>query len=191
MAVDRISQDCIPGRRCHGKGRYFIARPRWIRYISIDFANVLDFGAVPDTWPWEMPSNTFNAGVLSLTPSNDTYAALLEQAMVRPMPWDAEQGLLNDFFLASTPNNVYPPQYTRTTLPMKYNLNLAALNNHPIQWNDTWPDARIVHFTISKPSSKECKPSKNCLYPQPLNAWRDEFLEMKEKYRWAELETAY
>jgi hypothetical protein len=128
---------------------------------------------------------------MSLTPSNDTYAALLEQAMAHPMKWDAEQGLLNAFFPAPSPNKVYPSQYTRTILPMKYNLNLAALHYYPGQWNDVWPDARIVHFTIWKPSSRECKSSENCLYPQPLNAWRDEFLEMKEKYRWPELETAF
>jgi hypothetical protein len=136
-----------------------------------------------------MPANNFNAGVMSLTPSEDTSNALLNLTTTHPLGWDAEQGLLNSFFPAPSPDHVYPSRYTRTVLPMKYNLNLAALHHHQQQWDDVWPDVRIVHFTIAKPSSKECKTEEQCLYPQPLNAWRNEFLEMRRKYGWDTLET--
>ena len=148
-----------------------------------------DFGAAPDAWPKLMPADNFNAGVMSLTPSEDIFDALMEGSKTKPLAWDADQGLLNDFFPSPAPGRIYPSRHTRMVLPVKYNLNLETLKDHREQWDDIWPDARIVHFTIAKPQSKECIPSNGCLFPQPLNAWRREFLEMKDKFGWEDLET--
>jgi hypothetical protein len=137
-----------------------------------------------------MPADTFNPGVMSLTPSETIYNALLN--LTHTLGEHAEEGLLNSFFPAPSKDQLYPSQHTRTVLPMKYNLNLEALRSHPIQWNDIWPDARIVHFTVEKPSSGTCEGEDEredrCKFVQPLTRWRDEFLEMRRSAGWHELE---
>ena len=138
-----------------------------------------DFGAVPDTWPNAMPAFNFNAGVLSLTPSNDTFSKLMDFTASIPLPEDAEQGVLNQFFLLPTPRRVgYPSAYTRTILPMKYNLNLEACRSHMDQWEDIWPDVRIVHYTVAKPGRGDCREGSGCVFEQPMRRWRHEFEEM-------------
>jgi glycogenin glucosyltransferase len=136
-----------------------------------------------------MPADNFNAGVMSLTPSETTFNLLLNLTTTHTLGWDAEQGLLNSFFPAPSRYLLHPAKHTRTVLPMKYNLNLEALRSHPVQWNDVWPDARIVHFTVEKPSSGTCKlQEERCKFVQPLTRWREEFLEMRQSAGWHDLE---
>jgi hypothetical protein len=128
-----------------------------------------------------MPAYNFNAGVLSLTPSLQTFANILNFTNSIPLPEDAEQGVLNRFFPLPTPGPAYPSSYTRTVLPMKYNLNLEACRSHLDQWDDVWPDARVVHFTVAKPMRGECSEGTGCPFEQPMGRWMFESEEMMRK----------
>ena len=144
-----------------------------------------DFGAVPDTWTHSMPADNFNAGVLSLSPSATVYNELINITANMPVFPDADQGLLNYFFRRPTPGPIYPAEYTRTILPMKYNLNIEACNSHKDQWDDVWPDARIVHFTYPKPPGKDqCLAGTGCKFEQPMGRYREEYQEMLKTYAW-------
>lgn len=132
-----------------------------------------------------MPDINFNAGVISLSPSLETFAALLNHTSSKPLPWDAEQGVLNSFFPLPTPERVYPHQYTRMVLPMKYNLNVEAQRSHLDQWDDVWPDARIVHYTQQKAWwARDCAEDVNCTFHQSVARWWEEYEEMNSFYGW-------
>ena len=135
-----------------------------------------------------MPDVNFNAGVLSLTPSLETYSRLYNFTNSNPLPWDAEQGILNKFFPAPKPEVLHPHAYTRVILPMKYNLNVEAQKSHLDQWDDVWPDARIVHFTQAKPYwMSECRENTNCTFAQSVGRWWNEYEEMNSKFGWVAL----
>ncbi|ODQ54744.1 nucleotide-diphospho-sugar transferase [Saitoella complicata NRRL Y-17804] len=137
------------------------------------------FGAVPDCWPDDFPSKTFNAGVLSLTPSVETFDALLKFTGENKLPWDAEQGVLNRFF--SLPDDVFPER-SRRVIPLTYNLNLLAFSNYREEWDGMWDDARIVHFTVAKPRTTPCV--ENCYWEEPKQEWINEWDEMRRRYGW-------
>jgi hypothetical protein len=136
-----------------------------------------------------MPALNFNAGVLSLSPSVQTFSDLLNFSVSNPLPPMAEQGVLNNFFPAPNPGPMYPSAYTRVVLPMKYNVNLEARYSHKDQWDDIWADARVVHFTILKPirDARECKDDPNCMFIQSIGRWFSEYEEMKSKFGWDSL----
>lgn len=132
-----------------------------------------------------MPDTKFNAGVMSLTPSLKTFERLYEFTLAQPLPWDAEQGILNLFFPAPIPGVIHPHKYTRTVLPMKYNLNVEAQRSHLEQWDDVWPDARIVHFTQAKAYwLRDCLEGSNCTFAQSVGRWHREYKEMNSVYGW-------
>jgi hypothetical protein len=132
-----------------------------------------------------MPDTRFNAGVLSLTPSLDTFHEIINETTSNPLPWDAEQGVLNKFFPPPIPEQFRHHKYTRTILPMKYNLNIEALNSHIDQWNDVWPDARIVHYTQAKPWWElDCVNNPTCKWRESIERWYEEYDEMNEIYGW-------
>ena len=134
-----------------------------------------------------MPAENFNAGVLSLSPSIKTFELLLNFTYsLNQVPRDAEQGLLNQFFPAPRVNVIYPSEYTRTILPMKYNLNIEARISHPLQWSDVWPDARIVHFTSQKPLfTPNCSEGSSCLFEQGIGRWFREYEELNRLHGWS------
>jgi len=167
---------------------YFLIAFRWIWQVPPSLAPLtcnVDFGAVPDTWTSSMPDTNFNAGVMSLTPSLEIFSRLVNETNSNPLPWDAEQGVLNAFFPPPIPERFYPHTYTRTILPMKYNLNIEAQRSHLDQWNDVWPDARIVHFTQAKPCWYwACVVNTTCIFHQSIARWFVEFDEMNSKFGW-------
>lgn len=83
----------------------------------------------------------------------------------------AEQALLNHYFRAQ-----------RTRLPRIWNMNLMMELSHKATWAALLPDARIIHYTILKPSTQRM--SRNleaAAYPAddwdtavvwPLGFWR-------------------
>ena len=158
---------------------------------TTSFYSNQDFGAVRDTWPWAMPSDNFNAGVMSLTPSLEIYNQLFEITTTRPTPPGAEQDILNVFFPPVSMDNTRP-EYTRTDLPMKYNLNMEACRAERLtdRFNEIWPHARILHFTgPAKGNTGECNdPGCNCA---AHNTWKDEYKEMCMKYGWSTGESLY
>jgi len=149
---------------------------------------VTGFGAVQDTWPWAMPGENFNAGVLSLVPSVDTYEELLSRTLSNPIPSDAEQGVLNKFYssVSATSDGAYGWPNVRAVLPMKYNLNVEAYETHRSQWDDIWPDVRVIHYTGGR---KPRKPADGQMdfNNQPLRKWVEEFDEMMMKFEWTDL----
>jgi hypothetical protein len=124
-----------------------------------------------------MPAENFNAGVLSLTPSLETYTALLDDTLHKPLPRDGEQGVLNRFY--HVPGNG-TSNYTRTTLDMKYNLNIEAFPTHRTKWDVIWPDARVVHFTVFKP----LRSGHPEWYQQPVDLWLEQWDEMTNMFGW-------
>lgn len=133
-----------------------------------------------------MPADNFNAGVLSITPSAEKFAFLMNTAALTPLQYSAEQGLLNIVFLR--PPEIFQSKATvflRTELPMAFNLNICAYFRHRVKWDALWPDARIVHFTMVKPNAAEYRfnfPD----YEQPVKAWWDEWDEMTRKFNWVD-----
>jgi len=133
-----------------------------------------------------MPDYNFNSGVMSLTPSLDTYAELINITNTMPLFTGGDQSLLNWFYHAAAPGPFYPSTFTRMTLPTKYNLNLEAVRSHRDQWDDIWPDVRVVHYTMPKPllADQFCPPGANCVYEEPLNKWWEEYNEMRRSHGW-------
>jgi hypothetical protein len=145
---------------------------------------IVEFGAVPDTWTDLMPAYNFNAGVMALTPDVAIYDLLLNMTMSAPLDDDAEQGVLNRLYRPPVPGPMYPSRFTRTILPMKYNLNVEAYSSHRDQWDDIWPTARIIHFTVWKPMWAECPAEGECRFEQPARRWWSEYREMNGRYGW-------
>lgn len=67
---------------------------------------------------------------------------------------------------------------------MKYNLNLEAYASHREQWDDLWPDARVIHYTMRKPTDGDCVEGAECWYEQPMRTWWREHDEMAKVYGW-------
>jgi lipopolysaccharide biosynthesis glycosyltransferase len=68
-------------------------------------------------------------------------------------------------------------------LPMKYNLNIEAERSHLDQWQDVWPDARIIHYTQSKPWwAVQCAEDTNCTFHQSTSRWFEIRDEMNSVY---------
>jgi hypothetical protein len=128
-----------------------------------------------------MPAENFNAGVLSITPSLEKYLFLLNAVAASPIGWTAEQELLNNLFPLPTGETLESFSYLRTELPMKYNLNLEAYASHRSQWDEIWPDARIVHFTMTKPGFWDPGDRR---YDLPLDVWWQEWEEMRTQFGW-------
>jgi len=97
-----------------------------------------------------MRAVNFNAGVMSITPSLEKVSTILNYTSIFPMEASAEQGLLNRIFRCSMPNLLNSSIYLQTELLQTYNLNTEAYFSHRSSWDELWPDARIVHFTVRK-----------------------------------------
>jgi hypothetical protein len=152
--------------------------------FSID---VLEFGAVLDTWPWVMPADNFNAGVLSLTPSVETYSLLVNASATLPIAEYAEQGVLNHIFPAERPfHGMENLTYPFTPLPFKYNLNLEAYRSHRKQWDEIWPDVRVLHYTAVKPKIGDGEGAED--FEKPFQIWWQYWDEVRQKYGWTELD---
>jgi len=124
-----------------------------------------------------MPAENFNAGVMSLTPSLETYDALIHDTISKPLPHDGEQGILNRFYPVIG-NATF--DRTRTVLDMKYNLNIEAFPTHRDKWDVIRPDARVIHFTVFKP----LRPGHAEWYEEPVHRWLAEWEEMNLVYGW-------
>jgi hypothetical protein len=129
-----------------------------------------------------MPGENFNAGVLSITPSLEKYQLLLDATTIYPVEDNGEQNMLNHLFPLPSPESLEASSWLRTELPMKYNRNLEAYSSHREKWDGIWPDARIIHYTMSKPYIGQ--PRDDPTYAQPLDAWWLEWSEMVATFGW-------
>ncbi|EIM86308.1 nucleotide-diphospho-sugar transferase [Stereum hirsutum FP-91666 SS1] len=101
-----------------------------------------DFAAVPDVWETARGFILgFNAGMLFLRPSNDTFTNMMNnlEHAVYP-PHEAEQAFLNLYFGGEA-----------VRLPYVYNANLAIKTRTKDFWKALQDDIRIVHYTTIKP----------------------------------------
>ena len=102
------------------------------------------FAAVPDVYGSSGFKLQFNAGVLALHPSNDTFESLYARiADARYNPHEAEQSFLNVYFGADA-----------VRLPYVYNANLAIRERSPALWRAMRDELRVVHYTVPKPFPK-------------------------------------
>ena len=130
----------------------------------LDLPSSIPFAAIGDAWENEFKDH-FNAGVMSLKPSKDTFHALIEH-MNKTDQFDveqAEQGVLNLYF-----------QHQLVKLSYVYNLNIAIGKStlRPF-WDTLWPNVRIVHYTIEKPFI-EFGELRNPVWETPFQLW-DEY----------------
>ena len=103
------------------------------------------FAAVPDVYGDSGFTLQFNAGVLVLRPSIDTFKSLYARIHdARYNPGEAEQSFLNLYFGADA-----------VRLPYLYNANLVIRETSPVLWDAMRDEMRIVHYTIPKPFPKD------------------------------------
>ncbi|OCH90582.1 nucleotide-diphospho-sugar transferase [Obba rivulosa] len=149
------------------------------------------FAAVPDIFlDYRGFILNFNAGVLILRPSTVVFEDMLGKLSKADYPRHmAEQAFLNQYFAANA-----------VRLPYVYNANLAVKQRKQSVWEDVWPQARIVHYTLVKPflddadwdlvveinRMEEVVGSKmgrdNGLFDQELEAWAEAWRETRQIY---------
>jgi hypothetical protein len=99
---------------------------------------------------------------------------LLLRALTAPgmhNPEEGDQAFLNRFY-----------EFRYFGLPHAYNLNLVLYDNFPVVWEFLWPRAKIVHFTIRKPSPPERWCVGDCTEKTILEWYAEVFQEMLEMY---------
>ena len=134
----------------------------------------------------------FGVGVLSITPSLEQYYLILN--LTREFPErGAEQALLNHLFVNWLPEDsdrkINSDWYYRAKLPLKYNLNLEAYRSWRTEWDQVWPDVRVVHYTVAKPNPFGFGGIDND-FQQPLEEWWKEWSEMVRHYGWTDIKSA-
>jgi hypothetical protein len=122
-----------------------------------------------------------------MTPNLNIYNELYKIVTTTPTTHMAEQGTLNDYFPPVSTDNM-KPMYTRTDLPMKYNVNMQACRSFPERFAELWSDARIVHWAGAKPGTGQCPPNENSCMCEALTRWQGEYREMLEKFGWSDIE---
>jgi lipopolysaccharide biosynthesis glycosyltransferase len=88
------------------------------------------------------PWNAFNAGLLLIAPSINTYTVLVDSinGLQHNSAFDAEQALINLLF-----KDVF------FELPVRYNANTVIKACEPALWLEHHDNFRLVHYTVSKP----------------------------------------
>jgi len=129
--------------------------------------------AAPDAWHNTARDNKFNSGVLLLRPSKSEFELLMRAVAVPGMhqPEEGDQAFLNRFY-----------EYRYFGLPNAYNLNLVLHEWFPMVWEFLWPRAKIVHFTVRKPSPPDGWCVVNCPQKTVMEWYSEVFQEMLEKY---------
>jgi hypothetical protein len=100
--------------------------------------------------------------------------SLLMRAISTPgmhLPEEGDQAFLNRFY-----------EYRYFGLPSIYNLNLVLYESFPIIWEFLWPKAKIVHFTVRKPSPPAQWCIVNCPEKKVMEWYSEVFREMLEEY---------
>jgi hypothetical protein len=87
------------------------------------------------------------------------------------LPEEGDQAFLNRFY-----------EYRHFGLPHIYNLNLVLYEWFPVVWEFLWPKAKIIHFTVRKPSPPAHWCIVNCPEKKLLEWYSDVFREMLEEY---------
>lgn len=175
--VERLLPPRIPFRKIRDTFYWMFTKLRlwsWTEYDSLllvdsdtlilknlddIFQYDIDFGAALDIWEWKF-DNVVNGGVLLLKPNQQVYKDMLNEMEAWKLRYDfgmAEQGFLG-----------YKFKYNSFKLPFVYNVNLA-LRAHPLEWELVWSDARLIHFTMTKPFLDQR--SETGPYSQALEAW--------------------
>ncbi len=81
--------------------------------------------------------NHFNAGVLVLTPSKETYKDLMEQKDFVNDEDGSDQSLLNIYF-----------RFNWHRLPQIYNATKRLMSALPEVWERIWGDVCVIHYTV-------------------------------------------
>lgn len=143
------------------------------KYSLTRFQLIVVIAGAPDAWQHTSKDVNFNSGVLLLNPSTVEYDLLLRGVSSPGMhlPHEGDQAFLNRFY-----------EYRYFGLPHVYNLNLVLYQWFPVIWEFLWPKAKIVHFTVRKPSPPAQWCVANCPERIVLEWYSDVFIEMLEKY---------
>ncbi|ODQ53967.1 nucleotide-diphospho-sugar transferase [Saitoella complicata NRRL Y-17804] len=138
-----------------------------------------DFAATPDSWPENLQDTRFNSGFILIRPSKVEYETLAEKVSDKKYhrPDEADQAFLNVYW-----------RFRAYMLPYAYNFNLVLFRFHREVWDNLWPEAKVIHFTTRKPSTKDkCATNPDCLERPVLEWYSWMFQSMVEEYGWKDM----
>ena len=121
-----------------------------MRLFQVDYEDMVGKGLsiaasldrpIHSTCSWDnVPAGSFNAGVLLLVPSQETYSMLVASIKtVKHNTGMAEQALLNEIY-----------GKTLHRLPFEFNGNLVSVACEPSDWAATKPSMILIHYTVAK-----------------------------------------